>query len=221
MRLASRLSFVAAAVVVAGIPAAAAAAASVSPMGQNATSAAPATIRPGPPPAEATGGAQLWLARYNDGLGTGSAGLAVATSPNGSAVLVAGEVRRHVPGNQMAAEVVAYNPTTGAELWHARFNPGGSGTANFDAIAVSPNSSVVLVTGTTQPTSASRPLFLTAAFRVNTGATLWLHSTGLAGAGNAITVSPSGSTVFVGGTTGNGGPTTTVGGDMGTAAYSS
>jgi hypothetical protein len=35
-------------------------------------------------------------------------------------VFVAGEVRRHVPGNQTAAEVVAYNPATGAELWHPR-----------------------------------------------------------------------------------------------------
>ena len=207
MRLASRLSLIAAAVVIAGIPAAAAAAASVSPTGQNATSAAPATIRNAPPPAEAKSGTQLWLARYNDGLGTGSAGLAVATSPAGSAVFVAGDVVR-AGSRQTAAEVVAYNPTTGAELWHARFNPGGSGTAAFDAIAVSPGSSAVFVTGTTQPTSASHVLFLTAAFSATTGATLWLHSTGLAGAGNAITVSPSGSTVFVGGTTGNGGPTT-------------
>jgi WD40 repeat protein len=66
----------------------------------------------------------------------------------------------------------------------------------------------VYVTGTTQPTAPSRPVLLTAAFNASTGATLWLDSTGLLGEGNAIAVSPSGSTVFVGGTAESGGPTT-------------
>jgi hypothetical protein len=119
MKLPRRLTLLAAVAVTALAPAASATALTHPAAWPTGSPAGASAARQG----VAASGSKLWLSRYRDGLRTGSAGNAVAASPDGSAVFVAGLVIRTVPGGLHAAELVAYDPATGGELWHARFNP--------------------------------------------------------------------------------------------------
>ncbi len=142
----------------------------------------------------ATGG-QLWVSRYH---GPGySTAHAMVVSPDGSKVFVTGESERTTSGGDYTT--VAYNASTGEQLWAKRYNGTGNRYDFAYAIAVSPNGSRVFVTGSsTGVTSGSD--YATVAYNTATGAQLWVkrYDKGDDDA-NSVAVSPSGGKVYVAG----------------------
>ena len=143
-------------------------------------------------------GATLWVARFRGGNGRHPEGPlpAVTVSPDGSKVFVFGHFPSRSFGFRGEYQMLAYNATTGAQLWTA------SGTCQFPAraIAVSPDSSTVYATGTLGSD------YCTLAYNTTTGAVLWqanyqvgqhIHTFA-----NALALSPDGSDLFVTGTAG-------------------
>jgi hypothetical protein len=86
-------------------------------------------------------GAQRWARRY-DGPGNGDdTGTSLAVSPSGHTLYVTGYNAGAGTGT------VANNAATGARLWVSRYTgPAGDGATAFD-VAVSPDGSMVFVTG--------------------------------------------------------------------------
>ena len=95
-----------------------------------------------------TTGAQIWAKRYGGITGTYGPGIAysVALSPSGGSVYVTG-ARLGATTNTYAT--VAYNTTTGVQLWAKQYH--GTGAENAaSSVAVSPTSGTVYVTGASQ-----------------------------------------------------------------------
>ena len=144
---------------------------------------------------DAATGTTRWSARYNQSRGGESLedfGDAIAVSPDGSKVFVAGS-----SGGPFAL-LVAYNAETGARLWARSLQR----SSWFFALAASPDSSRVYTTGGVDtPTQFSNDL--TMAFNASNGSTLWSRQyNGPAGGedgGNLIAVSPDGSRLYVSG----------------------
>ena len=89
-------------------------------------------------------GARLWARRYNGpGNGTDEAS-SVAVSPAGGAVYVTGYSAGATSGEDYAT--VAYNAATGATRWVQRHSSSG-GASQASAVAVSPTTGTVFVTG--------------------------------------------------------------------------
>jgi hypothetical protein len=119
----------------------------------------------------ATNGAQLWFNRFNAAAGNFedyAAGLAV--SPDGSFVAVAGFGSDTATTGDITT--IAYNPSDGAQVWLGTYRDPRSDANSGAAVAVSPDSSKVFVTGT-GITSPSHRSFETVAFDGATGAPLW------------------------------------------------
>jgi WD40 repeat protein len=153
----------------------------------------------------ATTGAQLWLKRYNGPGSHGGEGQSVVVGPSGKTIYVTGYVFVSAlsPGTEFAT--VAYNAVTGAQLW-VKFYSGGEVGADDEpyAMAVSPSGTTVFVTGQTYGSDSGSPYYVTVAYNAATGAQRWAKT--YEGAGNigytaeaaaSVTVSPSGTTVFV------------------------
>jgi hypothetical protein len=148
-------------------------------------------------------GARLWASRYNDpGNGYDSA-RSMAVDPNGRMVFVTGLSGGAGPGHSTRSArqqsgqdyaTVAYNATTGAQVWVKRYNGPGFDIAN--SVAVSADGRKVFVTG-----SSTSVGYATVAYNAATGAQLWFgrHSGPHKSIGPAtsVTVSPTGGTVFV------------------------
>jgi DNA-binding beta-propeller fold protein YncE len=115
-------------------------------------------------------GTQLWFNRYNAAVGAfddSPGGLVV--SPNGSFVAVAGSGRDASTGDMT---VIAYDLSTGDELWLGTYHdPRGTESAAA-AVAVSPDSTTVFVTGSGRR-SVEHGSFETVAFDAATGAFQW------------------------------------------------
>ena len=159
----------------------------VSMVGVSCTTVAPVSARS--PAADAGGspgasGAQLWSRTYYP---AGDID-AVAASPDGSAVFVAGAIRKNGVAHYAT---IGYDAGTGAELWVSRFNVGGTYGAP-SAIAVSPDSGMVFVVG---QSSSSGAAYATIAYNASTGRQLWVsrHSW----VARALVMSPDGKTVYV------------------------
>lgn len=154
-------------------------------------------------------GARLWVARYN-GPGDGrDVASSVALSPDGKRVFVTGGSAGTASGSDYLT--VAYNATTGARLWAARYN----GPANKDdsarAMAVSPGGGTVFVTGESLGPSSTGFAgdYVTVAYRSSDGKQLWVARydgpANESDAANAISVARDGGAVFVtGASTGKG-----------------
>ena len=166
---------------------------------------------------DAATGAQLWVKRYN-GPGNGADDArSVAVSPSGSTVFVTGESTGATSGPGDYA-TVAYNAATGAQLWVKRYNGPGNGADYANTVAVSPTGSTVFVTGTSTGVTSDYD-YATVAYDPATGVQLWVqrhnaqrNSDDLA---SSLAVSPTGSTVFVTGTSLYGGSAQ----EYATAAY--
>ena len=154
----------------------------------------------------ATGG-QLWLARYQ-GMGRhprGDTGVpAITVSPDGATVYVAGDRARGTGHNDYL--VLAYNAATGAQLW-AVSPLAFASMAQYDPVAVSPDSKTVYVTGT-QDFVGGRAFksYDTIALSAATGATVWDSQRAtrphVGHTLTSIAVSPDGSRVFIAGSSG-------------------
>jgi hypothetical protein len=165
-----------------------------------------------------TSGAQLWLQRYN-GSGNGNdLGRSVAASPDGTKVFVTGRV---YAGSTTGYDYVtiAYNASTGAKLWSARYSGPGNGTDEAKALALSADGTRVFVTGESTG-SATDWDFATVAYKASTGAKLWSarYDGPASGADNArsLALSPDGTKVIVTGGSYGG---TSNGDDYATVAY--
>ena len=88
-------------------------------------------------------GTQLWAKRYNGPHGEAQA-TSVAVSPNGSTVFVTGY---SLGSFGLDYGTVAYNATTGAQVWAKRYNNPSNGNDQAYSVTVSPSGSTVFVTG--------------------------------------------------------------------------
>jgi PQQ-like domain len=148
---------------------------------------------------DGTTGAVLWTQRYNGYNGGGSEpddAYALTVSPDGSTVFVTG-TSYGGPTTEYDWATIAYNATTGAQLWVARYNGPGTYGDSANALRVSPDGSKLYVIGITDHGYD----IATVAYNAGTGAQLWskIYKTGTTTTSfaAALGVSPDGSTVFV------------------------
>jgi hypothetical protein len=158
---------------------------------------------------DASAGAFLWASSFDGpGHGSDSAG-SVATSPDGTTVFVTGVTRDTATLSDYTT--VAYDTSTGAQLWVAFFRGKNDDSAN--SVAVSADGTKVLVTGYSQgPTTLD---YLTIAYDASTGAPLWTDRLRAGDIPYSVAISLDGSEVFV---TGNS-DTGVTGSDYLTVAY--
>jgi hypothetical protein len=152
-------------------------------------------------------GAEDWRARYDgpvpDGLGRFDTDVAraVAVSPDGSTVVIAGssaaDVVDQYPPTDMLA--IAYDATDGDQLWLVRRGDPTRQETGVD-VAIAPDGSAAFVTGTTPDGGGDQDDITTIALDLTDGSELWAATydgperTDIPA---AIAVSPDGSTVAV------------------------
>jgi outer membrane protein assembly factor BamB len=137
-------------------------------------------------------GAQLWVKNFATPVSPAapaSSAEAIAISPNGEDVYVTG--RALIGGNTEYFATIAYNATTGAQLWLKRYNPDIDSPSVGTSVVVSPNGKDVYVTGHSAGTYA------TIAYNAVTGAQLWAKRAAGYGSNASSVVSPNGKEVLV------------------------
>jgi DNA-binding beta-propeller fold protein YncE len=122
----------------------------------------------------------------------------LAVSPDGTKVFVTGEA--YDSGGSPDYATVAYSASSGSELWVARYD-GSANLIDFaTSLAVSPDGSMVFVTGESDHSSSSQD-FATVAYSASSGSELWVArydgSANSANGATALAFSPDGSKVFV------------------------
>jgi DNA-binding beta-propeller fold protein YncE len=139
---------------------------------------------------DAATGNELWVTDYDGPGNQEDTPYAIAVSPDGGTVFVTGSSQTTVYENDYAT--VAYDATTGAQQWAARFGrPNLYGSAK--AVTISPDGGIVYVTGIMQVTYTSGA---TVAYDAGTGGQHALTVSKVAH-GNDLALSPDGSTLFV------------------------
>jgi hypothetical protein len=151
---------------------------------------------------DTSSGSKVWVKRYNGSGHSIDVPSALGVSPDGSEVFVTGGSYGSTRGGDFAT--VAYEASTGSELWSKRYNGSANGGDGASALGVTPDGSEVVVTGPSLgPTSYYD--YLTVAYDTATGAKLWAKRYYGPGSSSdratALGVSPDGSTVFVTGGT--------------------
>lgn len=146
---------------------------------------------------DAATGATLWGRRYVAGYGTDEA-QALGVSPDGTRVYVTGYSGKLGHGNDYAT--VAYDATSGAKAWAARYNGPGNDSDLADTLAVSGDGTRVFVSGQSVGATTGYD-FATVAYDAVSGARLWVSRRSGPGSSTdsvtAIGVSPGGSRLFV------------------------
>jgi len=144
----------------------------------------------------AVGGNKLWVTRQSgyttDGLDVGAR---TAASPDGAKVFVTGTVDLFTEGKNYLT--LAQDSATGAVIWSASYNSGGSQDDSAAAVAVNPDGTKVYVTG------VANGGWATIALDSSTGAQLWVAQYGAVAPftlWDQLAVSPDGSKVFIAGT---------------------
>ena len=168
---------------------------------------------------DAAMGSVIWTAYY-----AGTAGLsnsnnipwAIGVTPDGNHVVVAGQVSNNT--SPLDFGTVAYDAATGAQQWVETFNGQANNSDVARALAVSPDSSAVFVTGESLGLNNAY-VYQTIAYNIADGSQRWAATySGPAGTGDlpaAMAASPDGKRVYVTGLSdGNG-----TGSDYGTVAY--
>jgi hypothetical protein len=165
---------------------------------------------------DASNGDELWVKRYSGAARRDDYATNLAVSPDGSAVFVTGYSIGSA--NRFDYATVAYDASTGARLWVKRYNGPGGDTDDAFAVAVSPDASMVLVSGTSLGSSGS-PDYATVAYDAADGTQLWVRRyTGTGGNDYcyALAIRPDGSAAFVTGES----PASNGFNDIATLAYS-
>jgi sugar lactone lactonase YvrE len=159
-----------------------------------------ASVIRGPVPADAasSGATPIWVHRYG---GTFfNLAHAIATSPDGSTIFVAGT--GYLRRSDYDFVTIAYDARTGVRRWIDRYD-GPAGAEDYvDSIVASPDGSRVFVTGTSFGSRSDD--VATIAYRVSTGERIWVRRRGPAGVqdfARGLTVSPDGARVFITATT--------------------
>ena len=154
---------------------------------------------------DASTGQRIWQRRYAGPAGGSGYARALALTPDGATLLVTG-------GSAAANErtdfaTLAYDASTGAQLWVRRYDGPGArrhGNDAANAIAVSPDGATAYVTGSSAG-SLTNLDHATIAYDTATGRRIWTHrydgpDSQIDGA-SAIAVGPDGAAVFVTGST--------------------
>jgi hypothetical protein len=174
---------------------------------------------------KASTGAKLWVARYNGPGGTDhddDYAYSLAVSRDGTKVVVTGYSYGSATTDYDYA-TVAYNASTGAKLWVARYNGPGS---RFDAanalnsIALSSDGTRVFVTGQSDGGTVTAADYATVAYNASTGGKLWVARYNGPASGydlpSSVGVNSDGTKVFVTGESYGG---TTTNSDYATVVY--
>ena len=149
---------------------------------------------------DASTGAVIW---YVESDGRDDEAVALAVSPDGASVVVTGLSEAGTTGTYDYL-TIAYDATTGAELWRRRFDIPAHLSDFPVAVGMSPDGREAFVTGYSYgPTEKTN--FITIAYVASTGRTEWLRTYDGPGQGGrdeavAMAVSPIGAAVFVTGT---------------------
>jgi outer membrane protein assembly factor BamB len=153
------------------------------------------------PSVASAAGPELWATRY-DGVGNAQEhndeAVSIAASPDGSKVFVTGTS----DGPQTIYPdyaTVAYDATTGAELWVRRYSNTIFGYDIAASVAVAPDGSSVFVTGSSDGYQTGYDYF-TIAYDASTGAKLWSkrYDDGAnEEMAHVVVASPDGTRVFV------------------------
>ena len=151
--------------------------------------------RPVPASGGATAGSELWSARHDCRGGGLDEAKAVAVSPDGTRVYVAGI------GCGARFTTIAYSAATGRQLWLRQYQGPGTGQNAAADLAVAPDGETVFVTGAITGRGGD---YGTIAYRAATGRRLWVAAHDGSAHGDddayAVAVSPNGTRVFVTGT---------------------
>lgn len=158
-------------------------------------------------------GERLWASKY----GTKTRfdyTAALGVSPTGSMVFITGYSDLGVVSGGWDYATTAYDADTGVRLWASRYDGPGHGFDAANDLGVSPDGTMVFVTGYSNGSILYDYDYATIAYSATTGDAVWIsrYESGYAAA-HALAVSPDGSKVFVTGE----GPGT--GSDMTTIAY--
>jgi WD40 repeat protein len=155
---------------------------------------------------DATTGKQRWVARY-DGPGHGveawfpSGVHSLAVDPKGETAFVTGGSQG--AGSKADYATVAYDAATGIRRWVARYDDPSSMQDLAAAVAVSPDGSTVVATGSSEA-AATKSDIATVAYNAATGKQLWVKRyNGAANqneGGGAVVFGPDGPKVFITGT---------------------
>ncbi|HEY2443108.1 MAG TPA: PQQ-binding-like beta-propeller repeat protein [Streptosporangiaceae bacterium] len=151
----------------------------------------------------ASTGAKVWKSYYPP-FGQRPRGAVTGTSavlsPDGTRLYITGSFGHH-EGRKF--QTLAYDTATGALAWQQRYQGGpdqlrGAGSG-ADSIAVSPDGSMVFVTGYGSAVETNLYAALTFGYDAATGATVWMRRsvTPLPGFTASVAVSPDGTTVLV------------------------
>jgi outer membrane protein assembly factor BamB len=153
---------------------------------------------------DAMSGTQLWAARYNSGGTRGDTPYAIGISPDGSLVFVtgcSGTIDFCVDADFVT---VGLDASTGGRLWVARFDGPGHGADSASDLAVSPDGTLLYVTGAAEGKTSYDEAVV--AYDPETGSRVWVAA--YRGAGNendypcCVAVTPDSSQVIVAGDTG-------------------
>lgn len=131
---------------------------------------------PPPPAAGPAAGQQMWVARY-DGVGQhrSDRANAVAVSPDGSKVYVTGDSYSGPGGSAYGYGTVAYDASSGAQLWDARFD-GGRGGFNSANQLVATGTRVMVGGQASAPDSSNGNDATTVGYDSATGRQVWSAS---------------------------------------------
>jgi WD40 repeat protein len=143
-------------------------------------------------------GSQVWARQYR-GPGDSSTATAVTVSPDGGTVFVTGSSEGI--GTNRDYATVAYNATTGQQLWARRYNGPVNTGDDPAAIAADPDGKTVFVTGISQGVGTGID-YATIAYDAATGKQRWLSRYNNprrngADAAAALAISPDGSRLYV------------------------
>jgi hypothetical protein len=162
---------------------------------------------------EATTGVQLWIATYSPSLNGFDTAQAIALSPDGTRVFVAGQSDGTDINMSPDYAVVAYDASDGVQQWAARYDGAAQQGEQVTALAVSHDGARVFVTGASQGQTTDND-YATVAFDAATGSQLWVATYDGPGHGfdaaEALVVSPDNTRVYVTGASDGG----TVGGSV-------
>lgn len=141
---------------------------------------------------------QMWATAHEAPANAAWGGMHMAVSPDGETVYAAASTEN--ADTYLDYVVVAYDATTGLQLWEAVYNGPASTYDQVRGLTVSPDGFMVFVTGYSWGDSTHLD-YATVAFDAATGAELWVarHNGPTSGQDNAfgLDVSPDSSKVFV------------------------
>lgn len=150
---------------------------------------------------DATTGSQRWAAQYNNPNKGGDTPYGVAISPDSSRVFVTGcqgSIDSCVDGDYLT---IAYDISAGNQLWLSTYNGPVNGIDTAYADAISPDGSLLFVTGTSNQTGGFDAV--TIAYDTATGSQRWLAAyragSGREGTACCLAVSADGSRLIVAG----------------------